>query len=354
MQFRTALGLSAGLILVFAAAGAAFAAPAGEYQREMAFRDLMLKSQASALHAPSGGDGGLGVDFSIIPEWDYVHHDDLTGTIDGTDLKMDAGTSRSYCLIFIAGKQLTDWFKLSFLYKYGYTDYKAGLLVPDMDMFSGRSDVHLASHLVGFIGNFTNQTLGNFEVSVMEAWDIYAGNETMYIDDGEGNVIEDKRSVGSFDDRVFSFIAWWDKDFSLSDSWKIDPYVGWRTVQVVLNDMNDFAGAPGTFASDSSVVNLVSYGLKFKYNSGLWGFSVRGGVNHRLEKDPVPGFASRAVAPNATNLGFMSTWDRTVGTWGLGFSYVLPETMVIAVNYDGAAGPSAIMHTATAAFVFLF
>ncbi|MDR1035558.1 MAG: hypothetical protein LBT40_02965 [Deltaproteobacteria bacterium] len=349
MKTRSALALSAALLLL-AVSGTAFAGSGGDFERAKAFRDVMLKAQAAPLHTPpSTGDGGAGVTFSIIPEWDYTHHGNLTGTIAGTKLKVSEGTSQSYALIFIAGKQFTDWLKVSFLYKYAYTKYDAGLLVPDLPGLDGRSDINLASHLTGFIFNFTSKTAGNFEVSIMEAWDIYSGHETLYFN---GN--PDKRSVSAFDDRVFSFIAWWDKDFTLTENWLIDPYVGWRTVQVVLNDMNDWQGVAGDYTSDSSVTNLVSYGVKFKYNSGLAGFSFRVGANHRLSKDPIPGFASRAMAPNATNMGFMSCWDQTVGTWGLGFSYVIPETMVIALNYDGAAGSNTVMHTATAAFVFMF
>ncbi|MDR1079382.1 MAG: autotransporter outer membrane beta-barrel domain-containing protein [Deltaproteobacteria bacterium] len=352
MTTRSALALSAALLLL-AVSGTAFAGNAGDFERGKAFRDVMLKAQQAPLHeeAPPAGDGGSGVTFSIIPEWDYVHHGNVTGKIGGTKLKLSEGTSQSYALIFIAGKQFTDWLKVSFLYKYGYTSYKAGMLVPDEAAFEGRSKINLSSHLAGFIANFTSRTAGNFEVSVMEAWDTYSGNETQYF-----NGVPERRSVTAFDDRVFSFIAWWDKDFSLSQNWLIDPYVGWRTVQVVLNDMNNWG--PGTgptdFTSDSSVTNLVSYGVKFKYNSGLTGFSFRLGANHRLSKEPIPGFASRAMAPNATNLGFMTCWDQTVGTWGLGFSYVVPETMVIAINYDGAGGSNTLMHTATAAFVFMF
>ncbi|MDR1315000.1 MAG: autotransporter outer membrane beta-barrel domain-containing protein [Deltaproteobacteria bacterium] len=352
MKTRSGVCLSAAAALVLAASGVAFAGPGGDFQRETTFRDAMIKSQAAPLakQAPSTGDGGAGVTFSIIPEWDYVHHDDVTGTIAGTDLKLSGGTSKSYALIFIAGKQFTDWLKVSFLYKYAYTTYKAGMLVPNNPDMAGRSDVNLASHLAGFIGNFTHKTAGNFEVSIMEAWDTYSGNETQFF---QGTPTT--RSVSAFDDRVFSFIAWWDKDFQLSENWKIDPYVGWRTVHVQLNDMNEWdPTTPQEFTNDSSVTNLVSYGLKFKYDKGLLGLSFRLGMNHRLSKDPIPGFASRAMAPNATNLGFMSCWDKSVATWGLGFSYVVPETMVIAVNYDGAAGSNTVMHTATAAFVFMF
>jgi hypothetical protein len=336
------------------AAGASAADGGGDFQREKAFRDLVLSYQASALHAPSGGESGSGFTVALIPEFDYVSHGDARGVIDGTALKIASGTSKSYALTFIAGKQFTDWLKVSFLYKYSYTTYKAGLLVADQDNLSGTSDVSLASHLMGFIGNFTFPTAGNFEVSVMEAWDIYSGEETSYFVDNAGVAHESKRSAGSFDDRVFSLIVWWDKDFPVNGSWTVDPYLGWRTVQVVLNDMNDFTGPAGTLRSDSSVAHLAAGGLNLKYNAGPLSLKLRGGVNHRVTKNPIPGFASRANAPNEINLGYMSCWDRTVGTWGLGLSYVIPETMVFSVNYFGAAGPETVMHSATAAFVFLF
>ncbi|MDR2612626.1 MAG: autotransporter outer membrane beta-barrel domain-containing protein [Deltaproteobacteria bacterium] len=355
MKKRTVPSLSSALSLALTlalGAGAALAADGGEYQREKAFRDLVLDYQKAALHAPSGGDGGSGVSFVLIPEFNYVSHGDVTGTIEGTRLKMAGGDSKAYSLTFIAARQFTDWLKVSFLYEFSQTKYKGGLLVPDQPELSGRTDITNNAHLVGFVGNFTSRVLGNFEVSLMEAWDIYSGTETMVVDTGAG-IAEDERSVGAFDDRVFSFIVWWDRDFPVNDSWKVDPYLGWRSVQVVLKGMNDFSPG-GNLKDDSSYTHIVSGGLKLKYSAGLMGFYVRAGVNHRITKDPIPGFSTRAVAPGVVNMGFMSGWDRTVASWGLGFSYVVPETVVIDLSYNGGAGSNIKLHTATAAFVFLF
>jgi hypothetical protein len=357
MKTFSALCLAVAAALALSAAEAALAGGGGDYQRERAFRDIMLDYQASALAPPSGGDSGGGVSFALIPEWDYVHNKAVSGVSEGSEIKMGEGTSKSWALTFIAGRQFTDWLKVSFLYKYSYTAYNGGMVVGDVDSLVGTSDITLASHLMGFIGNFTSKTAGNFEVSIMEAWDIYSGDETLtVVDTNTGEVIDqDTRSADSFDDRVFSFIVWWDKDFDIADGWKIDPYLGWRTVQVVLNDMNDFQqGDPTVHRNDSSTVHLASGGLKFKYGSGPLELSFSAGVNHRVTKDPVPGFASRANAPNNINLGVMSCWDRTVGAWGLGFSYVLPQNVVIGVSYFGAAGSNTIMHSATGALVFLF
>jgi hypothetical protein len=186
----------------------------------------------------------------------------------------------------------------------------------------------------------------------MEGFDYYSGRETMHVDNANGRFTT-SLSANDFHDRVFSFIVWWDKDFEINETWKIDPYLGWRTVDVQLEKMNDFAN-PNDPKHDSSVVHLVSGGLKFKYNSGPLGMYFRAGVNHRLRKDPVPGFASRAVAPSVVNLGFMSNWDRTVATYGLGINYFLPSQVVLDFSYNGAAGSNTTLHTFGAAIVFLY
>jgi hypothetical protein len=338
-------------VMAFVTAGTA-SAEQGGFERERAFRNLMLESGKLALHPPSSGAGPPEWTFAVIPEFDYVSHSDVAGVIDGVRLKRASGDSRTWAVTFVAGKRITDRFKLSFLYKYSYTSYRAGLVVPDMPTISGTADINLSSHLAGLVGNYASDCLGKFEVSLMEAWDLYDGKETFVVNAG-GTTRVDERSADAFDDRVFSFIVWWDKDFPVSETVTLDPYLGWRTVQVVLNDMNDFT-APGAYKNDSSTTHLASGGLKVKFDAGPLKLSVRAGVNRKITKNPIPGFASRAVAPGVINLGYMTCWDRTVATWGLGVGYVIPGKVAIDIAYNGAAGPETKLHTVTGAFVFMF
>jgi hypothetical protein len=290
--------------------------------------------------APSAGDPpSRQVSVTFIPEFHYSSHGNLQSVIGGTALKSEGGHSSVLSFTFMATKPLTDWFKLSFMYQYGYSEYDGGLLVPDIAGFGGTSQIEVDAHLVGFIGDFSFKTAGNFQVSLMEVWDIYRGQETMIFPGGA----TETRSVNSFDDRVFSFLTWWDKPFAIGESWNIDPYVGWRSVKVDLMDMNDWAN--GGLYDSSSWTHLVAGGVKFIYNGDLWSFNTRVGVHHRINKDDIPGYTSRAVAPGAVNLGFMTSWDRTVLSYGIGMVKVFPEVCVIALGYNGALGNDTNFHT---------
>ena len=87
---------------------------------------------------------------------------------------------------------------------------------------------------------------------------------------------------------------------------------------------------------------------------GLWSVYGRLGVSHRFTKSDIPGFASRAMAPSVTHLGWMAVWDRTVATWGLGFGRVIPGAMVIDVSYNGYAGADTNGHVLTLGLIFPF
>jgi hypothetical protein len=370
LAFSVAFSVAFAVALAVALSAAPAAlAQSGADTRERDFRDLVLDTRRAQLEAqgrdaaagqgtvvpggaPAAGNGPPGYTFAIIPEFSYIGHGDMKGTIEGTELWIASGDSKAYSVTIIAGKQINDWFKLSFLYEFSYTKYSGGLLSPtSVPGLSGHTDMTDSAHLVGLIANFTSKTIGNIEVSLMEAWDIYSGTETMTMNGAELS----RRSAGAFDDRVFSFIVWWDKEFAINDSWTIDPYLGWRSVQVELHGMNDFTqNDPSVLKNDSSYTHIVSGGLKFKYSSGLSSFYLRAGVNHRLTKDPIPGFSSRAVAPGVVNLGFMSNWDRTIATWGIGYTRVVPGKFVIDISYNGGKGSNTNLHTATAALVFLF
>ncbi|MDR2460966.1 MAG: autotransporter outer membrane beta-barrel domain-containing protein [Deltaproteobacteria bacterium] len=351
---KKSLVLALGLVLLFLCSP--LAAKDRDNQLE-SFSKLYWNYQSNKAMgaAPAAGDGGVsGVTFVIIPEFHYAHHGELHSVISDSALKSQGGKSTTGALTFIATKSFNDWFSLSFLYQFSYTDYDGGLMVPDLAMFSldSHSEIIQSSHLVGVYANFMTDA-GKFEISVMEAWDIFSGTETSIINQELGAPIIDRRKVDSFDDRVFSLILWWDKEFG-TGSFIVDPYLGWRTVHVVLRDMNNWAEAPGTLRSDSSSTHLVSGGIKLKYLSGLFTGYIRGGVNYRLTSDAIPGFSTRAVAPNVVNVGYMTSWDRTVFSWGLGFSYVVPEYLIFDLGYNGGAGSDTDFHSASLSLIFPF
>jgi hypothetical protein len=314
-------------------------------------RNLSFDAKAREASSPAAGeDAARGVTVLLIPEFHQSSHGELHTILDGSPLKSSKGHSTVGTLTFLAVKPITDRFSLSFIYQYGYADYKGGLLVVDAPGWEGESHIEVEAHLAGFLGDFKFKEAGNFQVSLLEVWDIYKGHETAITPWGE----VDTRRVDAFDDRVFSFLVWWDKDFPITDKWTADPYLGWRSVKVNLMDMNDWVAAPGTLKDGNAWTHLAAGGVKFKYSSGLLGFYLRAGINYRVTKDDVVGYTSRAVAPGVTNLGFMTSWDRTVGSYGLGLNYVFPGTMILDFGYNGAAGEDTLYHTVSLSLIFPF
>jgi hypothetical protein len=313
-------------------------------------RNLWFDSKVQKLMAPSAGEPeNRMVTILLIPEFHYSDHGNLKTVLDGTALKASSGYSTVGSITFMATKPITDWFSLSFMYQYGNADYNGGNLVVDAPNFAGSSEITVEAQLAGFLGDFKSKSIGNIQVSLLEVWDIYRGSETTEI-----GGVADIRSVNAFDDRVFSFLIWWDKDFAITDSWTIDPYLGWRSVKVNLMDMNDWTKAQGELKDDSSWTHLVALGAKLKYNNGSLGFYTRLGLNYRVTEDDVFGYTSRAVAPGVVNLGFMTSWDRTVGSWGIGINYFVPNVCVLDIGYNGAAGKDTLYHTLSLALIFPF
>ncbi|MDR1167177.1 MAG: autotransporter outer membrane beta-barrel domain-containing protein [Deltaproteobacteria bacterium] len=347
MRKRFLLSLAMGLVLGLSGTALANKSP----ERRKAMRDLSYEAQAQrAWSSPAAGDGEKKSSWVFIPEFHFSHHGNLKTTLNGSALKSDSGHSTVGSFTVIASKPFTDWFTLSFMYQYGYSNYDGGLLTPDIDGFGGSSDIDVTAHLMGFVSNFEFPTVGKIEFSLLMVWDIYDGAETIVYPGGA----TETRSVDQFDDRLISFLVWWDKDFPLAESWTIDPYLGWRSVHVVLKDMNDWQGAPGDYYSDSAWTHLLSGGVKLKYGAFPWGFTARVGANRRVTKNDVPGYASRAQAPGVVNLGWMTSWDRTVVSWGAGVSYVAPDVAVVELGYNGAAGADTNYHTLSLTLVVPF
>jgi hypothetical protein len=344
--------LAAGLFSVGVLSLGVSEALAKDGARELkALRNFSLETNALKAHSPNAGENGPGqVTVLLIPEFHQSSHDELHTVMDGVPLKSAKGRSTVGTLTFLATKPIVDWFSLSFIYQYGYADYTGGLLVMDEEGWDGESHIEVEAHLAGFLGDFKFKQAGNFQVSLLEVWDLYKGHETAITPWGTSET----RRVDAFDDRVFSFLVWWDKDFAINEKWTMDPYLGWRSVKVYLMDMNDWSGPSGQLMDGNSWTHLIAGGIKFKYASGLFGFYSRVGFNYRTTKDDVVGYTSRAVAPGVTNLGFMTSWDRTVGSFGLGVNYVMPGSMILDFGYNGAAGKDTLYHTLSLSFIFPF
>ncbi|MDR1921788.1 MAG: autotransporter outer membrane beta-barrel domain-containing protein [Candidatus Adiutrix sp.] len=350
---------------------AASAEQNGRDERAKSFTDAYFNAQkvkyAEAMEtaAPAAGEGPGGIVFLFIPEFHYSQHGDLSTTLSGTDLISSGGDAYSADFLLLAQKPISDLLTLGVTYQFTHLSYSGGLLVPaggvpagGIDYFSGDSDIDVTSNLIGLDALLNFQAKGRLSLGLAQAWDIYNGNETFRTHFADGTVAADRRSADAFKTRVTSLMAWYDVDVALNESWTLNPYLGWRSIYAVVSNQNLFAepaGQPGSMTeNDGSWAHLATLGLKLKYQADLFGFYVRGGLNHRVSSDDVPGFGSRAMAPGVVHLGYMVNFDRTVGSWGAGFNYVIPETCVIDFGYNGYAGSDLDAHTATMTLVFPF
>ena len=326
---------------------------------------FMFQKQTDQLYgnnsAPAAGDGSSGITFLVLPEFHYSNHGSLSTNLGGTDLKASSGDATAWDFLLIGTKQINDLVTLALTYQFAYTEYSGGLLVPKdgvagvIDSFSGKSDINTISNLIGLDATFNFKEYGKFNIGFAQAWDIYNGNETQYQHLTGGGLVSDKRSIDEQKTRVSSIMAWYDVDLPINDCWTFNPYVGWRAIYAVISNQNDWASAPGAKTGDDGEwAHLASAGFKFKYQADRLGMYLRAGVNHRVSSDDIPGLGSRAMAPGVVHFGHMTNMDRTVGTWGLGFNYVVSEKFILDLGYNGYAGSDVDVHSAMGTLIFPF
>jgi hypothetical protein len=320
--------------------------------------DYQARLAASNEPAPAAGLGVAPVIIILAPGFDYATHGAVVGVVGGTDLKSRRGHSETGSLTFRAIKPLTPVVSLGFFYQIAYGDYSGGLMVPAHDLpngfsFDGWSDVHIVSNVVGLTADFNIGSFGKIETAFLAAFETFGGWETMTTPSPVHPL--DTRSADSFQDRVGSLTAFWSKDIEAGGV-TLTPYLGWRSVNVVLINQTDWNSPDGTVFDDtSSWAHLGAAGLKANWHFGPWSLSGRLGVNHRFSKSDIPGYASRAMASGGvTHLGWQVGWDRTVASWGLGLGYVIPGTCVIDLAYNGQAGEDTSAHTLGLGLIFPF
>ncbi|MDR0549348.1 MAG: autotransporter outer membrane beta-barrel domain-containing protein [Deltaproteobacteria bacterium] len=318
--------------------------------KEDQFRELAKAAHAARMDqalAPAAGDGPPVV-VAFVPSYHHIHHQDLITNINGTRLKSRAGDSRLGSVILTATKPINQYFTLGWIYQYTFGKYKGGLLVPDRPTLDGRSDLDLNSNMTGFFGDFNLGAGGRLNLSFFVAWDSFSGQETMLTPAGP-----DRRQVHKRDTRLGSITAWWYKDFPLSDSWALSPYLGWRTVRACIRGQTVWTAPDGTTATQNNWAHLASGGLTFKYkgpvNLKLWT-----GYNQRTKKGNVPGFASRAIAPGIANVGWMNNWDQGVWTYGLGVGRAIGDGFSFDLSYNGHYGKNTLSQAINLSLVKIF
>ncbi|MDR1297658.1 MAG: hypothetical protein LBO05_09885 [Deltaproteobacteria bacterium] len=328
-----------------------------DYQAREALRSLDGLPQAPGAgldQAPNAGWGAGPLAVVIVPEFHYTRTAASDGDVGGgTTLYTRSGHSETGSFLFTATKPITDMFSLGFFYQFALGKYTGGMMVPDEGGLASESDVHVTAHVLGVLGNFNLGSYGRLETSVLEAFDSYGGSETQIV---PALGIVDSRAQDAFSDRVLSLMAFYVNDFKVGENFTLSPYLGWRSVYVVIVGQTDWSSqARGDLLPNHDAwAHLATGGLKGTWSLGRLNVTARLGANYRVSKDDIPGFASRAVAPGVAHLGWNNNWNRAIGTWGLGFSYVFPEICVLDVGYNGFAGADTSAHNIAAALVFPF
>ena len=351
------LAISLALTLALASASAALAAGREDAYRSV--RQAAMDSRAKALYegseTPAAGEGpGAPLVIIIVPAFDFAAHGAIEGTVGDVRLKSRKGRSEAASLTFMAQKPLGAA-TLGFFYQLAYGSYSGGLMVPASGgppgfSFDGWSDVRVVSNVAGITADFQLGALGKLETAFLGAFESYGGMETMTTPNPAHPL--DSRRADSFQDRVASITGFWSKDFQAGPA-ALTPYVGWRSVKVTLINQTDWPNG-GFLPDSSSWAHLGAAGVKGVWHLGRLSVTGRLGVNHRFSKSDIPGWASRAMAPGVTHLGWQVGWDKTVASWGLGVGWVIPGTMILDFGYNGQAGGDTSAHTLSAGLIFPF
>ena len=346
---KTAYSLFATLLIMLLPALAQASGKDDLTQRDRAFLNASFKAQAEK-YAPATGEETPPSLIVVSPQYYYTSHGSLSTRLGGVDLKSGGGHSSGVGVVFSAAKPVSEMFTVSFFYQFIAADYDGGMLVPKNEpgIDKGTTDESAIEQVVGFVGDWNFKEYGRLNFSLLQAFEQYDGTETMYFTGGG----RQKRSTDELKVRITSLMAWYEKDFLINESWSLTPYAGWRALYVVVKGQNDWGRAPGHTTGDSLWAHLASGGLKLNYIDGPLGLTMRAGFNYRVSKDDLPGFGSRAVAPGMAHLGYRNNFDRTIGTWGLGFNYATQTGPVVAVNYDGFAGADTQAHMGSLTLVF--
>ena len=328
----------AALCLAWLAPAALAAGPDRPDPASMSLRPDSMKFES----APAAGNGPPSIILMVAPEFYQGSFGPLSTRLQGVDLTHSGGTSKGFGITFQATKPLTEVFSLSFIYQFAYNDFEGGDLVPAGGPIRAWTKQHATSHMTGLIGTINMGRFGKLEPSLLFGWDTYDGVE------GSENLNTAVRSEGPTaitNDRATSLMFFYSIDLPVSDSFVFTPYVGWRSVHVVL-DYRDGR-------DQSAWAHLLSGGLSAKYASGNLSLILRAGFNHRVSKDDIPGLSTRAVAPGVTHMGWMTSWDRTIATYGVALDCNFGPGL-LEISYDGFAGSDTTYHKGARVLVFPF
>ncbi len=335
------------LILAFGSAVAA------ESAQEQALREAYIEYQCQQVQPEEQGPGAMLV---VVPQYFRSNNSNMTHKVKGTELYTAKGHANGGGITLLGTKRFSEYLSLGLTYEFGFMRYNGGGTLPYAAHMGGaamRLKENAQSHVVGGIADVNLKQFGKFQFSVIQGFDFLDGDETRYTPTGG----VDMRSTDDNKQRVTSLMAWYEKDFNLCNNWTLGGYAGWRTLYAHIMDQNNWnvqANSPFAKQDTHAWIHLASGGLKLAYQNGPFGFSLRGGINHRTTKDNLPGYANRATAPGVVQFAYHANVDRTVGTFGAGVSYAINPRCIVTAGYDAYVGKDTNVHTGTLGLVFPF
>ncbi len=274
--------------------------------------------------------------FVIIPQFFNSSNSRSFINFDGQQLRVEKSHANGAGVTALYNRKFSDFISVAFMYEHGFLNISGGWIGPAA--LSSKTKQRWNSHVVGILPEFNFDKWGKVQLSLIQGFDRASGNTRL----SDGTVLSHEDDGSN----VTSLMAWYEKDFQLGCSnWKLSPYAGWRSLYVVVRSANP---------DNNLWVHLLSGGLKLGYQSGKFGFNIRGGVNYRTTKADVPSYGNRAVAPGVVHFSHRANLDRTVGTAGVGVSYAINPRAIMAVGYDGAYGSDTTAHMASLNFIFPF
>jgi hypothetical protein len=264
----------------------------------------------------------------------------------GGKLKGGSGHSRGAGLSVIAAGEINETLTLSLVYAFFGVEYKGGALRPDSPGLEVKDDLSVTSNGVEICADVDLHRAGRLAFHLLQAFDEFQGSRRTYTN----GILVRKASLDNFSERISSLYGWYEIDARLTDYVTLTPFIGWRSTYAhVDNPQGDEEES-----STNAWTHLISGGLKAGWRKDLLKVNLSAGINVRVSRDDLWGFAPRTTEPNLNHAGFNATLDRRVGAFGAGASYVIPGFGVVTGGWNGMFGSSTNAQTLSLGFVLPF
>lgn len=276
----------------------------------------------------------------VIPQYFNSRSDGTTIDYLGAhNMKVKKSRGQGAGVALAYSRKLSDMFSLTFLYEYAFMHIRGGSPYDPNVYSNAKTTERWDSHIAAVALDTNLDRWGRFNLSFAQAWDRGSGGNHYWAPNGNyaGRVDIDGQGFN-----ISVGMLWYEVDFEFCNNWKLTPYAGWRSIYADIRPEGNVW------------IHLLSGGLKLSYSKDNFGFNIRAGVNHRNTRDDLPSFGTRAVAPGVLHFAHRVNMDRTVATYGVGFSYAVNKNFAVGVGYDGFAGKDTIAHMGTLTFAIPF